>query len=174
MTVQRGVKAVSFVAKSGTGKTTLMEKVISELRTRGYKVGALKAVSHEFDIDRPGKDSFRLAAAGAEATMICSAEKLAFVQVQSEVPDVEKLLSQYFKDLDIVLVEGYKSGPLPKIEIYRQGYTDSLLCCDNENLSSYIAVASDCSLALPLPLLDLNNQSEVTDFLIARLLQEQS
>ena len=166
MSTAKPVNAVSFVAKSGTGKTTLLEKLIIELRSRGYRVGAFKAISHLFEIDQPGKDSYRMAAAGAEATLICSAEKLAFVSTHSEKPQVNDLLNQYFQDVDIVLVEGYKRGPLPKIELARQEQQEQLLCCSNGYDPSYIAVASDTQLDLDIPVFDLNDPVVVCDFLI--------
>lgn len=169
---QARVKALSFVAKSGTGKTTLLEGVIAELRQRGYRVGACKAVSHQFDIDRPGKDSFRMTEAGSEATLIFSGEQVALIKNLSEAPDIEQLLSSYFSDFDIVLVEGYKTGPLPKIEVYRSGYSDSLLCGSEESPTSCIAVASDCPLDLPIPLLDLNAPTQVADFIVAEVLSQ--
>ena len=165
MKIEKQVKAVSFAAKSGTGKTTLVEKLIVELRSRGYRVGAFKAISHLFDIDQPGKDSHRMAAAGAEAMLICSAEKLAFVSTHTEKPDVYDLLNQYFQDVDIVLVEGYKHGPLPKIEIVRQKRREQLLCCPNSYDPTYIAVASDAPLDLEIPVFDLNDPDTITDFL---------
>ena len=158
------IKAISFVAKSGTGKTTLLEKLIIELRSRGYRVGAFKAISHLFDIDQPGKDSYRMAAAGAEATLICSAEKLAFVQTHPEQPDINDLLSHYFQDVDIVLVEGHKRGSLPKIEIVRQQH-EQLLCCADGYDPSYIAVASNIQLDLDIPVLDLNDPVVISNFL---------
>ena len=164
-TAKQQVKAVSFVAKSGTGKTTLLEKLIIELRSRGYRVGAFKAVSHQFDIDQPGKDSYRMAAAGAEATLICAATKLAFVQTHTEQPDFNQLLRDYFQDVDIVLVEGHKRGNLPKIEVVRQKTHEPLLCCSDGYDPSYIAVASDCQLDLDIPVLDLNNPAIIADFL---------
>jgi molybdopterin-guanine dinucleotide biosynthesis protein MobB len=165
------VNAVSFIAKSGTGKTTLVEKLIAELVSRGYRVGAFKAVSHHFDVDRPGKDSYRMAAAGAEATMICSAEKLAFVQQHTDPPDIEALLNHHFQKVDIVLVEGYKSGTLPKIEIFRKECGASLLCCDGGFNTSYIAVASDCQLDLAIPVLDLNDAPGIASFLVEKFLR---
>jgi len=165
------VKAVSFVAKSGTGKTSLVEKLIVELRARGYRIGAFKAVSHQFDIDQPGKDSYRMAAAGAEATMICSAGKLAFVQTQTEPPDIDALLNHYFQAVDLVLLEGNKQGSLPKIEICRRDRGESLLCCEGGYDPSYIAVASDGQLDLEIPLLNLNDPVEIADFLVEKFLQ---
>ena len=172
MVQQTTIKALSFVARSGTGKTTLLERVIGELRQRGYRVGACKAVSHQFDIDRPGKDSFRMTNAGSEATMIFSNERVALVKNLSEAPDIKQQLSTYFSGFDIVLVEGDKTGPLPKIEVYRSGYSDSLLCCSEADTASYIAVASDCPLDLPVPLLDLNVPAQVADFIVAEVLSQ--
>ena len=95
------VKVVSFVAKSGTGKTTLLEKVIAHLKARGYKVGVIKHDAHRFDIDHPGKDSYRLTAAGADTMLISSSEKLALVKKQTVSPTIEELLESYFTDMDI-------------------------------------------------------------------------
>src|SRR5512136_2667670 len=89
-------KAVSFVAKSGTGKTTLLEKVIAELKGRGYRVGVIKHDAHRFDIDHPGKDSHRLTAAGADTMLISSPEKLAVIKIHEASPPLEELLARYF------------------------------------------------------------------------------
>ena len=161
------VKAVSFVAKSGTGKTTLLEKIIRELSSRGYRVGAYKASQH-FDIDQPGKDSCRMTAAGAVLTMINSPEKLALIQSEPTRLDIESLLLRYFFDVDIVLIEGDKWGAFPKIEIYRCRKNDTLLCRESVD-SSYVAIASDCSIDvadLDLPVLDLNSPHQVVDFIV--------
>ena len=96
-------RAVSFVAKSGTGKTTLLEKVIAELKGRGYRVGVIKHDAHRFDIDHPGKDSHRLTAAGADTMLISSPEKLALVKLHSESPPIEELIATYFSDVDLIL-----------------------------------------------------------------------
>src|SRR5512136_1048136 len=110
-------KAVSFVAKSGTGKTTLLEKVIAELKGRGLRVGAIKHDAHRFDIDHPGKDSHRLTAAGADTMMITSPEKLAMVKRHAASPPIAELIGHYFSDMDLVLVEGFRGSSLPKIEV---------------------------------------------------------
>ncbi len=90
------VNAVSFVAKSNTGKTTLLEGVIGELKRRGYTVGALKHDAHRFDIDHPGKDSHRLTAAGADTMLITSPEKCALVKKYPAAPPLDELLELYF------------------------------------------------------------------------------
>lgn len=165
------VKAVSFVAKSGTGKTTLLEMVIASLKERGYRVGVVKHDAHRFDIDHPGKDSYRLTAAGADTMLLSSPEKLALIKKHAESPPIEELLSTYFTDMDIVLTEGFKKSSLPKIELHRQERSTTLLCRGEEHDPTLIAVASDKRLELDVPVLDLNNPEMVADFIEIRFLK---
>jgi molybdopterin-guanine dinucleotide biosynthesis protein B/molybdopterin-guanine dinucleotide biosynthesis protein len=164
-------KVVSFVAKSGTGKTTLLEKVIAELKRRGYRVGAIKHDAHQFDIDHPGKDSHRLTAAGADTMLISSPEKLALVKKHAASPPIEELLATYFTDVDIVVTEGFKKSAMLKIEIHRQERSPTLLCRGEEYDPTLVAVASDEPLDLDVPVLDLNNATEVADFVVERFLR---
>lgn len=164
------VKAVSFVAKSGTGKTTLLEMVIASLKERGYKVGVVKHDAHRFNIDHPGKDSYRLTAAGADTMLLSSPEKLALIKKHAESPPIEELLSTYFTDMDIVLTEGFKKSSLPKIELHRQERSTTLLCRGEEHDPTLVAVASDRRLELDVPVLDLNNPGMVADFIESRFL----
>jgi len=159
------LKVVSFVAKSGTGKTTLLEKVIAQLKERGYKVGVIKHDAHRFEIDHPGKDSYRLTAAGADTMLISSPEKLALVKKHAASPPVEELLATYFGDMDIVLTEGFKKSSMPKIEINRQERSATLICRGEEHDPTLVAVASDGQLALDVPVLDLNDAVAVADFI---------
>jgi len=164
------VHVVSFVAKSGTGKTTLLEKVIAELKRRGHRVGAIKHDAHRFDIDHPGKDSHRLTAAGADTMLITSPEKLALIKRHQEQPAIEELLATYCADLDIVLTEGFKRSSLPKIEVHRRERSARLLCRDEEFDPTLIAVASDSPLELDVPVLDINNPGQVADFIEQRIM----
>ncbi len=159
------VRAVAFVGKSGTGKTTLLEKVIPRLKDRGYRVGVIKHDAHRFDIDHPGKDSYRLTAAGADTMMISSPEKLALVKKHPAPPPVEESLSRYFPDVDIVLIEGFRSSALPKIEVFRRERSADLLCRGKENDPALRAVASDEPMELDVPRLDINDADTVADFL---------
>jgi len=159
------VKVVAFVAKSNTGKTTLLEQVIRELKNRGYKVGAIKHDAHSFDIDHPGKDSHRLTQAGADTMLITSPEKLALIKKHAAAPPLEELIATYFSDVDIVLTEGFKMSSLPKIEVHRQERSPTLLCRGEHHDPMLIAVASDESLNLDVPILDLNDIKGVTDFI---------
>ncbi|KAB0671958.1 molybdopterin-guanine dinucleotide biosynthesis protein B [Oryzomonas sagensis] len=162
--------AVSFVAKSGTGKTTLLEKVIAELKSRGYRVGVIKHDAHHFDIDHPGKDSHRLTQAGADTMLISSPEKLAVIKKHAESPPIEELIAVYFGDVDLVLTEGFKKSGLPKIEVHRRERSGTLLCRGEAHDPSLLAVASDEPLQLDVPVLDLNSPSQVADFVEERII----
>jgi len=164
------VPAVCFVARSGTGKTTLVEQVIVHLKARGYRVGALKHDAHRFAIDHPGKDSYRFTAAGADTMLICAPDQLALVRKHSAAPPVEELLARYFTDVDIVLTEGFKRSSLPKIEVHRRSCGDELLCRGPVPDPTLLAVASDMPLQLDVPLLDLNAPQRVADFVEAYFL----
>jgi molybdopterin-guanine dinucleotide biosynthesis protein MobB len=165
-----GPKAVSFVAKSGTGKTTLLEKVIAELKGRGWRIGVIKHDAHRFDIDHPGKDSHRLTAAGADTMLISSPEKLALVKQHAASPPIEELLATYFADVDIVLTEGFKKSGLPKIEVHRSERSSTLICRGEEHDPTLVAVASDAPLVLDVPVLDLNDPVTVAAFIEERFL----
>lgn len=164
-------KVVAFVAKSNTGKTTLLEKVIQRLKEHGYRIGAIKHDAHRFDIDHPGKDSYRLSAAGADTMLITSPEKLALVKRHAATPPLEELIDTYFSDVDLVVTEGFKMSTLPKIELHRRERSSELLCRGEYHDPHLVAVASDEPLDLDVPLLDLNNPSEVVDFIVERFLR---
>lgn len=158
--------AVSFVAKSGTGKTTLLEKVIVELKSRGFRVGVIKHDAHHFDIDHPGKDSHRLTQAGADTMLISSPEKLAVIKKHDNAPPIEELIATYFSDVDVILTEGFKKSGLLKIEVHRQERSGTLICRGEAHDPSLVAVATDEPLDLDVPLLDLNNPVQVADFVV--------
>jgi molybdopterin-guanine dinucleotide biosynthesis protein MobB len=164
-------KTVSFVAKSGTGKTTLLEKVIAELKNRGYRVGVIKHDAHRFDIDHPGKDSHRLTQAGADTMLISSPEKLAIVKKHQISPPIEELIATYFNDVDLILTEGFKKSGLPKIEVHRRERSATLICRGEEHDPSLLAVASDELLELDVPVLDINNPAQVADFIEKHIIQ---
>ncbi len=161
-------KTVAFVAPSGTGKTTLLEKLIAALKRRGYRVGAIKHDAHRFEIDHPGKDSHRLTAAGADTTLITSPEKLALVRKHAAPPSVEEIVAAYFADADIVLAEGFRRTSLPRIEVRRKARGgepprggDPLL----------VAAASDEALELDVPVFGLEDAEGIADFLEANVIR---
>jgi molybdopterin-guanine dinucleotide biosynthesis protein MobB len=112
------IPVFSFVAYSGTGKTTLLEKLIPELISRGIRVAIIKHDAHKFDIDKEGKDSWRFTQAGAAVTAIVSGEKAAIME--NRPVSFESVIAR-ISDVDIILTEGYKTGPYPKIALRRAG-----------------------------------------------------
>jgi len=128
------IPIISVVGKSQVGKTTLLERLIAELKRRGYRVGTIKHDTHGFEIDRPGKDSWRHARAGSDAVLISSPEKLALIKRVDRERSLDELLA-YLGDVDLVLTEGYKSGDKPKIEVCRQARGPELLCREEELLA---------------------------------------
>lgn len=166
------VPVVSIVAKSGTGKTTLVEKLIRILTGRGYRVGALKHDAHRFEMDHEGKDSWRMTQAGAATTVITSPAKIAMIRMNRDEkePPLEQTLEDLFADVDIVLTEGFKKSGMPKIEVNRQARSEKLLCRGDEFDPTLIAVASDRVLELDVPVFDLNDAEGICDFIVARFL----
>ena len=161
--------AVSFIAHSGTGKTTLLTAVITLLKERGYRVGVIKHDAHRFEIDYPGKDSHRFTTAGADSMLISSASKLALVKQHQQSPPIEELLGNYFPDVDLVLVEGFKDSGLPRIELFRSGHSKELICRGAKHDPQLWAVASDAELQVDVPVLDLNKPATIADFVVAKL-----
>ncbi len=163
-----------FAAWSGTGKTTLLERLIPELTGRGLRVGLIKHAHHDFDIDIPGKDSYRLRKAGAEQVVVASGRRLAMVVEQPAAADEDPSLADLLdlidpSRIDLLLVEGFRHEPaLPKIELHRMSLGKPLLCAGDP---SVMAVACDEPVQLPpgLPLLDLNSPQAIADFICGRL-----
>ena len=144
------IPVLSIVGSSGTGKTTLMEKLIPEFKSRGFKVGTIKHHIHGFEMDKPGKDSWRHKQAGADVSMISSPDQIGIVMdvVYDHKPDE---LLQFFNNVDIILTEGYKTGDNFKIEIIRPDKKDlpvKPLCTGDERL---LAVISDFNIDTDVP-----------------------
>ena len=167
-----GPNAVAFVAPSGTGKTTLLEKVIAELKRRGRRVGAIKHDAHRFEIDHPGKDSYRLAAAGADTTLITSPGKLALVRRHAASPPVEEIVAAYFPDVDIVLAEGFRRTSLPRIEVHRKERGGSFPRDAAGRDPLLVAAASDEPLDLDVPVFRLDDAAGIADFLEATFIRD--
>ena len=114
------MRAIGFAGWSGAGKTTLIVKLIPELNRRGLSVSTIKHAHHNFDLDQPGKDSYEHRAAGAEEVLVASANRVALMRELRGAPEpaLPELL-RLLKPVDLVLIEGFKRDPLPKIEIFR-------------------------------------------------------
>lgn len=164
---------VSVVALSGTGKTTLLEKLIAGFKQKGYRVGALKHDAHRFDIDHKNKDSWRMTQAGADTMVITSREKLAMVKINQAVeePSVDEMVDRYFTDVDLVLTEGFKGNTFPKIEVHRKEKNEKLLCRGDVHDKTLLAVASDEPLALDVPVFHIDDAQGLCDFIEQRFLK---
>jgi molybdopterin-guanine dinucleotide biosynthesis adapter protein len=155
---------LSIVGKSDTGKTTLMEGLIRALTARGVRVGTIKHDVHGFEMDREGKDSWRHKQAGAVTTLVSSPTRIGMVREVDHDHPVEELVRQYLGHVDLVLVEGHKRQPLPKIEVHRAALARPLLSTPEEGL---IAVATDEPLPVDLPHFGLDEVEAMADFVIA-------
>jgi molybdopterin-guanine dinucleotide biosynthesis protein MobB len=151
---------ISVVAHSGTGKTTYLERLIPELKKRGFKLGVIKHDAHRFEIDKPGKDSWRLAQAGADIVAVSSADKTAMIEKHEQLIPLNELAGR-MKNAGLILTEGYKAGLKPKIEIYRAELGHAALCSDSE----LIAVVSDDCLTRGVPVLPFSELSKVADLI---------
>lgn len=160
---------VSFAGFSGSGKTTLVEQVIRLLTEKNYKVGAVKHEGHHFDIDKPGKDSWRMTQAGAAVTVICDNEKLAMIRQHEAAPSPDAVIADYFNGMDIVIIEGWKSSAPNRIEVHRRETGHAPLCLQPD-ARGFVAVATDTALDTSLPLLDINNPPEVVEFIVSTFL----
>jgi len=166
------MKVAVFAGFSGSGKTTLLEQVIALLKARGPRVSGLKHAHHRFDIDQPGKDSWRHRQAGAYEVLVASDQRLALVREYPTIhePDVHALLAQ-LSAVDWVLVEGFKFAPLPKIEVWREpepGRGDRPVRYLED--PQILAVATDRPERLPQPprqpLLDLNDPAGIVQWML--------
>jgi molybdopterin-guanine dinucleotide biosynthesis protein B len=154
---------VIIAGRSGSGKTTLIEELIPELKKRGLRVGSIKHHKEgDFDIDHPGKDSWRHKKAGAEKTVISSPTRIGLV-IDADHDHKPDELMHFFNEMDIVLVEGYKEEALPKVEIFRPEIHDTPLCLEDPRL---IAIITDSDLDTGVPVLSLNDITGLADLLV--------
>lgn len=160
------MKVFGIAGYSGSGKTTLIEKLLPELTRRGLRVSVIKHAHHGFDIDRPGKDSYRQRAAGASEVMITSGQRWALLHELRDDP--EPSLAVYlarFSPCDLVLVEGFKNEPIPKLEVHRAANGKAPLFPDNPQV---VAVASDDLLVTGLPRFGLDEVAAMAELIVAR------
>ena len=151
---------VSIVGKSDSGKTTLLEKLVPELKARGYLVGTIKHDVHGFDIDHEGKDSWRHKRAGAHTVAISSPKKVSIIRDVDTEETLDGLALKYFQDVDIILTEGYKRQDKPKIEAFRSQAHDKPLCKNDDHL---VALVSDIPLDLGVPRFELDDIKGLAD-----------
>ena len=162
-------QVVSFIGHHNSGKTTLITQVITILLERGYRVGAVKHASHLDDMDFPDTDSAALRDAGAEQTLLISDDTCALFWDTDPDEPIEELIERLFADYDLVLVEGYKHGPFPKIEVYRRLDTRADPLAGEVDV---IAVVTKEKVALPdgVKVLSPRRPDEVADFIEEKFL----
>jgi len=158
-----GPLVVSFVARSNTGKTTLLQSLVPHLKAHGVKVGVLKHHSHPTPFDVPGKDTYRLFDSGADRVVGASPVQVATFKPVTAAPTLEALVAEEFGDVDIVLTEGFKLGPYPKFEVYRKERSEQLFCEERELL----AIATDTPLNVNVPQFALDDIEAMAAFLFA-------
>ncbi len=163
------VPVLGFIAWSGTGKTTLLTRLIPILKSEGLRLALIKHAHHHFDIDHPGKDSHRLRKAGADQIVIASKHRMATIREMPEnqqEPQLEEILAGMRLDaLDLILVEGFKMADIPKIELHRRDLSKPYLYPDDKHI---IALAQDelSATSHPITHLDLNQPRQIADFVL--------
>jgi molybdopterin-guanine dinucleotide biosynthesis protein B len=167
---------IGFVAYSGTGKTTLIEKLIAELTQRSYNISAIKHTHHRFDVDRPGKDSYRHREAGAREILLVSDQRWVLMHELKETaePSMQEQLSK-LSPCDLVIVEGFKTAAIPKIELWRADHAEcsSNACRADEdmNIQAIAYPGGESAIQKPqlkraIKILDLNNHSEIASYIL--------
>jgi molybdopterin-guanine dinucleotide biosynthesis protein B len=161
------VKVLGFAGWSGSGKTTLIEKLIPLLVKRGLRVSLLKHAHHSFDVDVPGKDSYRHRHAGAAEVLVTSSRRWVLMHELrgAQEPAFEEQV-RHISPCDLLIVEGYKFAPIPKLEVWRAETGEGMLHPKDSNI---VAVATDSKVDTRLPLLDLNDAAAIADFIVQHL-----
>jgi molybdopterin-guanine dinucleotide biosynthesis protein B len=161
------MRIIGLAGWSGSGKTTLLTKVLPRLIARGIRVSTLKHAHHNFDVDRPGKDSFEHRSAGATEVLVVSGSRWALMHELRGAPEpVLPELLRKLADVDLILVEGFKRETFPKLEIHRAANNKPLLQGEDEWI---VAIASDVPLPQAgVPVIDLNDIEGIADLLLAR------
>ena len=155
---------LGVAAWSGTGKTTLLEQLLPLLREKGLSVAVIKHAHHQFDVDQPGKDSYKLRSAGATPMLIASRQRFALMQ---ETPGQEEPNLAYLLTLmaphhpDLVIVEGFKAWPIPKLVLYREGIGDPAILSDEWAQAAALTAEPPVALRPTVARLDLNNCEEI-------------
>jgi len=163
------IPIISIVGKSKAGKTTLIERLVSELKSRGYKVATIKHTTHIATIDTPGKDTWRHIQAGSEATVISSPEGIILFKPTKQESSIVQLMQLFDEEYDIVIAEGFKQGNTPKIEVHRKQFGASL-----NKLENLIAIASDEPLETSIRQFRLNDIVKLADTIETEIIRPQT
>ena len=161
------MKTFVFAGWSGSGKTTLIEKLIPRFVKRGMRVSLIKHAHHTFDVDHPGKDSYRHRHAGANEVLVTSSRRWVLMHELrgAQEPSFDEQL-KHLSPGDLLIVEGFKHAPIPKLEVWRAVTGEALLHPQDAHI---VAVASDVKVDTKLPLLDLNDDAGIAAFIVKHL-----
>lgn len=164
MAHEDGMKVFGFAGWSGSGKTTLIEQLIPLFVGQGLRVSLIKHAHHDFDVDQPGKDSYRHRKAGASEVLVSSGQRWALMHELRGAPEpgLDELV-QHIAPCDLLLVEGFKKEAIPKLEVYRAQVGKPFLFPDDHYI---VAVASDVPLAHDILTIDINNSDQVAEFIL--------
>jgi molybdopterin-guanine dinucleotide biosynthesis protein B len=170
---ENNVPIISIVGRSGTGKTTLIEKLLRELKARGYRVATIKHDAHPFEIDQPGKDSWRHAQAGSDTVVISAADRLAMIKRLDREWSIDRIAGALLGDVDLVLTEGYKRSDKPRIEVSRRACGRELV----STASQLVALATDQPFnegeLASVPQFQLDDAAGLVDLIEKRFLRRQ-
>lgn len=163
------IPVLCFVGASNSGKTTLIEKVIRLLTVRGYKIATVKHTHKGFDMDTECKDSWRHRSAGAKTVILSSPVQYMVVSEPDRELTIEDVLERFVRNIDILIVEGFKKDKYPKIEVHRGGVSAELRCLTDP---SVIALASNDSHNVHIPLFDINDAEGISSFIEKKILKQ--
>lgn len=164
------IPIVSIIGKSNSGKTTLIEELIREITQRGYRVATIKHNLHGFEIDHEGKDSWKHRKAGACLTVIASPEQVALIEGTKKDYTIAELRDRYIHDADIILIEGYKQNPYPKIEVFRKEISSQPLATREDNL---IAIVTDDDVTTDATRFNKKDTKGLADIIVDLFLDQQ-
>lgn len=173
------IPVISIVGKSNSGKTTLIEKLLPELKARGYRVATIKHDVHGFDLDQPGKDTWRHAQAGSDVVVISSPSKLAMIRKTDRDLSLDEVIARV-DGVDLIMTEGYKRGDKPKLEVFQSTRYSEILCSDDETLFAIAADRPDLAAGLlsggnagaaAPPIYDWNDAAGLVDLIEVKFLR---
>ena len=163
---RRVIPMLSIVGRSNTGKTTFIERLIPILNKKGLRIATIKHHLHDFESDREGKDSYRHKKAGARIAMVVSPQKVAFTADTDKEMTLAELVSTYVRDVDLVIVEGFKQESTPKIEVYR--YSQEVVPLSHVDRDVF-AVMSDRPVDAPVPVLSRDDVQMAAELILSKL-----
>lgn len=163
---EKQIPIISIVGRSKTGKTTFLERMIPVLMNKGIKVATIKHHPHDFEIDIPGKDTYRHKKAGAKTVILSSPGKIAIIKDTEKDLSIEEIRARYVDDVDLLITEGYKKEDMLKIEVYPKKDGIEPVCANDRGL---VAIITDTPFTAHVPVFLRDDAESVAEFIISRL-----